>query len=245
MAQRGSSVVPSLVAMTEMNMRNKIATLAAGALAVAAFSLACSSSDSLSPSGSGTVVVKLTDAPFLTDSLKSVDIYVVRVDARRTDADSAESDRDLEDGSSGGWQTLASPGATYNLLSLQNGVSTTLGNATLAAGSYSGLRFIIDPSRSSVTLKNGTVLSSTTTPNVTFPSASRSGIKVILSQPLTVVGGSTTTLLVDFDVNNSFVLRGNSVRNNGLLFKPVIKATVTDAATTNATIRFVNATSST
>jgi hypothetical protein len=32
------------------------------------------------------------------------------------------------------------------------------------------------------------------------------------------------TLLLDFDVSESFVMRGNAMRN-GLLFKPVIKAT--------------------
>jgi hypothetical protein len=32
-------------------------------------------------------------------------------------------------------------------------------------------------------------------------------------------------MLVDFDVANSFVLRGNTILQNGLLFKPVVKAT--------------------
>ena len=51
-----------------------LATLTVG------FVMACSDS-STSPgtsSGNGTMVVQLTDAPFLADSLKSVDIYVVR-----------------------------------------------------------------------------------------------------------------------------------------------------------------------
>jgi len=33
-------------------------------------------------------------------------------------------------------------------------------------------------------------------------------------------------MVVDFDVANSFVMRGNSLAQNGLLFKPVIRATV-------------------
>ena len=44
-----------------------------------------------------------------------------------------------------------------------------------------------------------------------------------LDQPITVTSGSTTPLLVDFDVAQSFVLRGNSLAQNGLLFKPVIR----------------------
>jgi hypothetical protein len=34
-------------------------------------------------------------------------------------------------------------------------------------------------------------------------------------------------MVLDFDVGNSFVMRGNSLAQNGLLFKPVVKATVT------------------
>ena len=215
-------------------------------VATAVLGAACS--DSVSPgSGSGTMVVRLTDAPFLTDSLKSVDIYVVRVDARTSDADSAGADHALSDDSSAtaGWKTVASPDASFNLLSLQNGLAATLGQAVLPAGTYNGFRFVIDPTRSSVTLKNGRVLSGSSSPSVTFPSASRSGIKIVLTQPVTVVAGTTTTLLVDFNVNDSFVMRGSSIQTNGLLFKPVIKATVTNLALTNATVRLVNASDST
>lgn len=224
-------------------MQNRFKLLSASMLTVAALSLACSGTDATSPN-SGTMVVKLTDAPFLVDSLRSVDIYVVRVEGRLSAADSSEAATNIENGASSGWTTLASPNASYNLLSLQNGVSATLGSTSLAAGTYSGFRFIIDPSKSSVTLKNGMVLSGTSSPSVTFPSASRSGIKINPSEPVRIVGGATTTLLVDFDVNNSFVMRGNAIDKNGLLFKPVIKATIVDAATTNANVRFVNATGS-
>ncbi len=222
-------------------MRNPLSLYSAGALAVLALSSACS--DSTSPGGYGTMVVKLTDAPFAGDSVRSVDIFVVRVDGRAADADSATADSGMDNPSSGGWQALAAPNAVINVLAFQNGAATTLGTASLSAGTYSGFRFIIDPSRSSVTLKNGTVLSGTSSPSVTFPSASRSGIKILLTQPVTIVGGASTTFLVDFDVNNSFVMRGNSIDKNGLLFKPVIRATVTDAATVNANVRLANASS--
>jgi len=223
--------------------------LATVALTAATIPVACSDSGGLpallgASDSTGTLLVRLTDAPFLTDSLASVDIFVVRVDGRVDAADDAAADKDADNGSADGWQTLATPNASFNLLSLQNGASTTLGNATLAAGTYNGFRFIIDPTQSSVTLKNGTVLTGTSSPNVTFPSASKSGIKINLSSPVRIVGGTTTTLLIDFNVNNSFVQRGNSIAKNGLLFKPVINATVTDAATVNATIRLANATNS-
>ncbi|HVX40681.1 MAG TPA: DUF4382 domain-containing protein [Gemmatimonadaceae bacterium] len=212
--------------------------------------LACSDSGSTSPennAGSGTMIVRLTDAPFSSDSVKSVNIFVVRVDARGSAADSASTDHDLSSDSLslGGWQTVASPNASFDLLSLQNGVAATIGQTPLPAGTYSGFRLVIDPTRSSVTLKNGMVLTGTSSPSVTFPSAARSGLKIVLAQPVQVVAGTTTNLLVDFDVSNSFVQRGNSIEKNGLIFKPVIRATITNTALTDATIKFVNATEST
>jgi hypothetical protein len=208
-------------------MHGRLSLLGAGALAVLALPLACS--ESTSPPGDGAngmVVVKLTDAPFLTDSLRSVDIFVVRVEGRVAAADSAEADANLDDGASGGWRVLASPNTMYDVLALQNGATATLGSTAIAAGPYNGFRLIIDPSKSSVTLKNGVILSGSSSPSVTFPSASRSGIKILLAEPLQVVGDATTTLVVDFDVNNSFVMRGNAIAQNGLLFKPVIKGTM-------------------
>jgi hypothetical protein len=200
--------------------------------------------DSTSPGSNGTMQVRLTDAPFPTGEVRSVDVFVVRVEGRLTAATETEANSDLESGSSAGWRTLATPNAVYNLLSLQNGAAVTLGEASIAAGSYNGFRLIIDPTKSSVTLNSGVVLTSSSSPNVTFPSASKSGIKINVSNPVQVVAGATTTLLVDFDVSNSFVMRGNTVSQNGLLFTPVVHATIVDAATVNATIRLANSTSS-
>lgn len=221
---------------------NRLLAWTTAALALAA-AFACS--DSTNPrlnSGDGTIVVKLSDAPFLTDSVKSVDVFVVEVDGRTTSTDDADANTNVDNPPAGGWTVLASPNQSFNLLALQNGASVTLSSTGLAAGSYSGFRLIIDQSKSSVTLKNGTVLNGGSTPGIKFPSADKSGLKINLSKPAVIVGGSSTTLLVDFDVNDSFVMRGNSISQNGLLFKPVINATVIDAATVNANVRLANAT---
>ncbi len=204
------------------------ATAAAALLAVAAVVAGCSSTTAANPGGTGTIAVQLTDAPFSTDSVKSVDVFVVRVDGRTADADSATAAMGAMDDSAtvGGWTTLATPNASVNLLAYQNGVSLPLGAANMPAGNYLGFRLVIDPTRSSVTLKNGTVLSGTSTPSVMFPSGSRSGIKIILTQPVTITAGQTTTVLVDFMVDSSFVMRGSSMMQNGLLFKPVIHASI-------------------
>lgn len=190
---------------------------------------ACGGADTAGLNGRGTLVLQLTDAPFPTDSVKSVDIFVVRVDGRVADVDEASADQNVatEDAAEkDGWKTLAAPNASIDLLALQDGVTSTLGEAKIDAASYRGFRLVIDPSKSSVTLKNGQTLTSTSSPSVTFPSASRSGIKINLSGPVDVAADGKTTMVVDFDVGNSFVMRGNSLSQNGLLFKPVIRGTV-------------------
>lgn len=196
-------------------------------LVAAAATLACGSSDATSTASPGGVLrVQLTDAPFPFDSVASVDIFVVRVDARIAEPDSAEAARGASDDSArvGAWTTIARPNRRYDLLTLRGGTVADIGQDTLPAGSYRGFRLIIDPLRSGVTLRNGMELTGSSSPSVTFPSASRTGIKIVLTEAITVGADSTSTVLIDFDLDNSFVMRGNSITRNGLLFKPVVKA---------------------
>lgn len=197
-------------------------TAAAGILAVLA---ACNSTTA---PANGTLAVQLTDAPFSVDSVSRVDIFVVRVDGRIADVDSATAAKGASSDSASinGWKALATPNLSVNLLSYQNGQTLALGQASVPSGSYRGFRLVIDPSKSSITLKNGIVMTGTSTPSASFPSGATSGIKILVATPVVVSANGTTTIVVDFDVANSFVLRGNSLSLNGLLFKPVIRATV-------------------
>jgi len=197
---------------------------AAFGAAIAGLSLVSACSDSSTSQGHGMLEVQLTDAPFSSDSVKRVDIFVVRVDAKQASSDSADVARGATDDSAtvNGWTTIATPKQTIELLALRSGLFTTLGAKSMSTGSYQSFRLIIDPSQSSVTLKDGTVLTSTSSPNVTFPSAARSGIKINLTTPVVVASSDTTKALVDFDVSQSFVQRGNAIATHGLLFKPVI-----------------------
>ena len=70
------------------------------ALSVAVLAAACGGADSAGLNGNGTLVVQLTDAPFPTDSFKSVDIFVVRVDCRVADVDTASSNQNVATDSS-------------------------------------------------------------------------------------------------------------------------------------------------
>jgi uncharacterized surface anchored protein len=180
----------------------------------------------------GKVNVLLTDAPFPFSQVKSVDVFVVRIDGKLDETDSlAAANTD-----STGWITLVSPNDTINLLTLTGGKTANLGVATIPVGTYKSFRMVIDTDKSSVTLNDNSH------PDVKWPSAGKNGIKIILDEPFDVVNG-TTNLLIDFDVGRSFVMRGNSISQNGLLFKPVIHAvTPASAGTISGSVRGDSAT---
>ena len=183
--------------------------------------------------GSGVMTVRLTDAPFPFAEVSRVDVFVVRVDARTAEATTAEAENDDNMTS---WTTVASPNASINLLELASGTTQNLGETTLPTGTYSGFRIVIDPSKSSITLKDGTK------PDVQWPSAAQTGIKVNLDQAISLTENGSVVVL-DFDVGRSFVMRGNSIKNNGLLFKPVVRGTATDiTGSASGTVRGDNAT---
>ena len=185
------------------------------AFAIGAFALgACSDS---SGTGTGVLTVRLTDAPFPFSDVASVDVFVVRVDAKTAET----TDEDASDETDhGGWTTVATPNTLINLLDLGSGKTMNLGATTLATGNYRSFRLILDTDQSSITLKDGS------TPPIHFPSAGQSGIKVKLDEPIQLTeNGSVMTL--DFDIGRSFVMRGNNAAN-GFNFKPVIRAVAQD-----------------
>lgn len=191
--------------------------------------IAACSGDSVTGQGTSRLIVRLTDAP-LTDSVSAVNMFIVRVEARAAAADSAQADSAAADTAAarrGGWVTIASPNKVIDILTLRND-TTTIGDLFVSNADYRAIRLILDPAKSSVTLKGGQVLTGASNPGIKFPSAAQSGIKVHIQAPDSAMKvDSTTTVVVDFDLENSFVIRGNSVARNGLLFKPVIKAQVT------------------
>lgn len=183
------------------------------ALAIAVGAAACSDSD-----GSGKLTVQMTDAPFPYSEVSAVNVYVVRIDARTGAATDAEA---TNASNTSGWTTIATPNRVVNLMSLQGGVTTNLGTTELSTGSYNAFRLVIDPAQSGVTLKSGAAVTTS------FPSAAQSGIKINLDQPIEVTEDSSVMIL-DFDIGKSFVMKGNSIAQNGLNFKPVIRAVASD-----------------
>jgi len=217
----------------------RFSTIALSAAALIS-SVACSDSTG---AGAGTLGVRLTnqsvaasvvgdvvaaDTPLPAGSVKSVDLWVVRIDAKAQEPtdDAAAEDTEEAESSKDGWVTVAEPNASFDLMKLADGTNTFLGDAKVAAGSYNGFRLIIDPAKSSVTLNDAsnTVIGGESIIGLKFPSAAKTGIKINLSGGgVEVKEGETSTLVVKFDVMKSFVVRGNSIEQNGLLFKPVIR----------------------
>lgn len=176
------------------------------------------------------VAASITEAPLPEGSVKSVDIFVVRVEARREEPTEEAAAQNTEEAAAenGGWVTIAEPNALFDLMTLSNGANTFLGDAEIAAGAYNGFRLIIDPAKSSVTLNDegNTVIGGESITGLKFPSAAQTGIKIKLTGgALDVEDGETTTLVVKFDVSRSFVMLGTTIEQNGLLFKPVIHGT--------------------
>lgn len=223
-------------------------TLGAAALAAFAF-IATACSEDNGPQY-GTLAVALTDAAFPYDSVARADMYVVRIDAKVAEGSEQDADQDADGSENGtdpsrGWVTIATPDRSINLLDLQNGQVTNLGATRIPTGRYRGFRLILDTDRSSVTLKDGTVLEGNSTPGIKWPSAGQTGVKINLASPIQVTADSTV-MVVDFDLGNSFVLRGNSISANGLLFKPVIRATAMDiTGSISGTVRAGTATGNT
>ena len=140
--------------------------------------------------GRGALSMQLVDAPSALDSIASVNIFVVRVDAREKIADTTaakvnvDGDGDVEDRDRDGahrdssaWVTIASPNKLINIMALTGKDTAFLGAAVVDTAKFRALRLIIDPSKSTIVLKNGTILSATSTLMVSFrPEASLLGM---------------------------------------------------------------------
>lgn len=178
-------------------------------LATAVTFCSCSDdNDGGSSEGTGKMSVRLTDAPFPTDMVSEANVTIFKVDARKAD--------DTDEAS---FVTLMENEVNVNLLDLTNGVTEPLADMDVPVGTYNLVRVYVKGVN--VVLKDGT------TYDLKVPSGEQTGIKVFITPGLTVTGGISSDLLLDFDVSRSFVAKGNintSAGISGFNFKPVIKA---------------------
>lgn len=179
----------------------------------------CDGSSSNSSSGSGKLSLYLTDVP--SDKYQAVYVSIDEVLVHQGD----EQDDELSDDADG-WQVVATPRATYNLLDLVNGAMKKLATSGLDAGTYTQMRLMLKD-----TPDNGDNLLGQKHPYASYiidkedavhelkvPSGYQSGIKLV--HGFEIISGLTVDLILDFDAMKSVVQAGAS---GNFILKPTIK----------------------
>ena len=158
--------------------------------------------------GGGNLIIKITDDPFPANLVKEANVTISKIEIREQNK-----------GEGDPYITLVETPFSINLLELRNGLTAELPEFNVPIGVYDHIRLYI--SEASAKLKNGT------TYNLTVPSGAQTGIKIFIKPSIQVQGGLTAELILDFDVNKSFVALGNFNSSGGIEgfhFKPVIRA---------------------
>ena len=151
-----------------------------------------------SSSNTTSVNVRLTDAP---GNFQQVNVEIIGIEFKTTDSTTLN---------------LNVKAGVYNLLDFANGVDTLIGNGIIKSGTLSQVRLILGTKN---TVKADGVVYPLST-----PSATQSGLKLNVHSVLTP--GVVYNLILDFDANQSIVLKGNGEYQ----LKPVIR-TVSTATT--------------
>lgn len=158
----------------------------------------------------GSIHVEITDAPFPAHLVSAATITIVKIDARRIDTG-------RETGPP--FEVLFEGEETINIKELTNGLTRSMGVAKVPEGTYDLIRVFI--SKSSLSLKDERTF------EVKVPGGARSGIKIFPEPVLQVTEAEISEVLLDMDLSQSFVLRGNTETASGIygfIFKPVIRA---------------------
>lgn len=173
---------------------NKIGVTTVVVLAVFSFLIAISCNKT--ESGTGYLRIKMTDAPGDFDSV-FVDIQQVQVHINNN-------------GQNSGWIDLNTNSGVYNLLELQNDITTVLVDTnSLPAGDLQQMRFILGSN-------NSVVIDSLTFP-LELSSQDKTGLKLNVN---TSIGpNDLVEILIDFDAAASIVETGQGT----FKLKPVIK----------------------
>src|SRR2546426_8305247 len=142
--------------MQQRRLRNtlrrdwRMSRLSLGLLAVARIVVGCYKEDVTTRSaGKPMAKVLLTDAPFPFDSVQSVQVYIVSI-AVSTHPDTGTSADSMH------WVTVAAPHRQVDLLTLQQGLTDSLGIGEVTADQYKAVRVTINvDSSAGIRFKNG------------------------------------------------------------------------------------------
>lgn len=199
--------------MEEVPMKNtcKYLVLVLGALFALALA-SCGGSDSDSEN-TGKLSLSLADAP--ASEYQAVYVTVNEVQVHRFGDEE------------GPWETILTPGETFNLLELVNGHVAPLGVADLPTGTYTQMRLVLAEEDGDSSLNifdehhpyaNYLIDSAGDYHELKVPSGYTSGLKLV--HTFEVEAGRTVGLILDFDAGRSVVKAGNS---GNWHLKPTIK----------------------
>jgi hypothetical protein len=161
-------------------------------IAAAAFS-SCKKEEE---AGTGSIMVRMTDAPA---AYQQVNVDIQQVEVHLVPASG-----------NGQWISLPTKAGIYDLLTLQNGIDTSIVALTqLPTGKITQMRLILGP--------NNSVMENNVVSPLTVPSGSQTGIKI--PGPIPVIANSTLSVLIDFDAAKSVSQQGNG----DYQMKPVIQ----------------------
>src|SRR5262249_48704329 len=110
---------------------------------------------------------------------------------------------------------------------LQGGLTDQLGTADLPVGAITAVRLVIDTDSSSITMRDGAVLTSNSTPGIHWQSsAGRPTLNALIADQI-IVHDTGAVVVVDFDVGKAFI-RPQEVdptsTDRGFIFSPVFSA---------------------
>lgn len=175
-------------------------------------------SDAFEPTG-GPTTFRLTDAPFPYDRVARADIFVVRV--------LASWGADTSSAAAGSFATVATVNRKIDLLSLESGLSELLGTSNIPPGAIKAIRLVIDTDQSSITMKDGSVLTGNSTPGIAWQSSAGIATLNATVEDHIDVPAEGTDVVIDMDVGKSFIDPAElspPSSYKGFIFSPVLRA---------------------
>jgi len=172
-------------------------------VAAALFMSGCNKTET--NSGPGRLSIRITDAPLNIADVEAAYITISKIEIRQANVD--DSYPFLE---------LPMDPVTLNVFELRNGITEELVNLEVPVGDYDLVRIYVDEAKLKLKDNDEEFI-------MKVPSGEQTGIKLFVDPVIHVEGGISAELLLDFDLSQSFVMRGHDARN-GFIFKPCIRA---------------------
>ncbi len=203
--------------------------------------ISCSNDNTTGPTG--TLSLKLTDAPMHYDQFMSASVTIEKIEMGNS-------------ATANSFVMVMNTQMQYNMLELVNGITESLASATIPIGNYDMIRLYISDTQ--MTLKNGTTFNYNMGQNgfsgsgmgmmqngIALNNDMRS-IDIKLDQMLNISTDNMSEYLMDLDVANSFNLEGvtfsgsgsNMMMNmSGFTFSPTMRVVdMSNAGTITGTI---------